>query len=250
MVEQDTLPPSDRPIARRSRKSTGGLSKSIYEEVRERICLLRYPPGEVLREVELAEEFGVSRTPIRQVLQKLENDGLVEAKNGVGTIVTGFDYRLMKDIYDLRLKLAELIGQLSPVPCTDAHRSEMRRLLERARQLRYNRNTEEFWRINHERQKVISSLIGNTALRRMYDHFYYQTGRVWFQIVDVMWQEQVEALCTELSDLIRAMEMGDTQSVAFVERNHLSYYMALIGRFLSGELPKKTADDRWMPGDA
>ncbi|MCR9121014.1 MAG: GntR family transcriptional regulator [Phyllobacteriaceae bacterium] len=220
------------------RKQGGSLSKSIYEEIRERICLLRYPPGDVLREAELAEEFGVSRTPIRQVFQKLEIDGLVETRNGVGTIVTGFDFVQMKDVYELRLKLAELIAQLSPKPCSDFHRSGMEQLLNRAAQLKGSRDTGEFWRINHERQKIIASLIGNTALRDMYDQFYYQTGRVWFQMVDVMWDDQVEALCAELRDLIRAMELGDTQAVAYVERNHLSFYMGLIGRFISGELPK------------
>lgn len=219
---------------------TRRLSSSIYEEVRERICLMRYPPGALLRETELAEEFGVSRTPIRQVLQKLESEGFVEAKNGVGTIVTGFDFKAMRDIYDLRLKLAELIGQLNPNVCTDAHRDTMEKLLVRARALKERRDTEEFWRINHERQGVIASLIGNMALRQMYDQFYYQTARVWFQVVDAMWDDQVDALCTELSDLIRAMKAGDTQAVAYVERNHLSFYMVLIGRFIGGQLGDRT----------
>lgn len=212
------------------------LSSSVYEQVRERICLLTYRPGTILRETELAAQFGVSRTPVRQALQKLESEGFVEAKNGVGTIVTGFDFGAMRDIYDLRLKLAELIGELRPNPCTDSHIETMEALLDRARALSERRDTEEFWRINHERQGVIGSLIGNSALRQMYDLYYYQTARVWFQVVDAMWDDQVDALCTELSDLIRAMKAGDTQAVAFVERNHLSFYMVLIGRFISGQL--------------
>lgn len=222
------------------------LSSSVYEQVRERICLLAYPPGTILREAELAEQFGISRTPVRQALQKLESEGFVEAKNGVGTIVTGFDFRAMRDVYDLRLKLAELIGQLRPNPCTDSHREAMETLLVRARALKQDRDTEEFWRINHERQGVIGSLIGNSALRHMYDLYYYQTARVWFQMVDAMWDDQVDALCTELGDLIRAMTLGDTQAVAYVERNHLSFYMALIGRFIAGRLderPRPTAAD-------
>ena len=213
---------------------TKRLSSSIYEEVRERICLMRYPPGSVLREVELAGEFGVSRTPIRQVLQKLESEGFVEAKNGVGTIVTGFDFLAMRDIYELRLKLAELIGQLSPNPCLDSHCRQMEALLERARRIRAKQDTEEFWRINHERQSIIRALIGNVALRELYDRYYYLTARVWFQVVEAMWDDQVDALCTELTDLLRAMQAGDTQAVAYVERNHLSYYVALIGRYVSG----------------
>jgi DNA-binding GntR family transcriptional regulator len=193
-----------------------------------------------LREVALAEEFGVSRTPIRQVLQRLESDGLVETRNGVGTIVTGFDFSAMRDVYELRLKLAELIGQLSPNPCTDEHLAIMQNLRAQAEELRASKNLEAFWRINYDRQRAISSLIGNSALRKMYDLFYYQTGRVWFNVVDAMWPEQVEALCRELDDLCHAISKGDTQAVAYVERNHLSYYMILIGSFMSGHVPSRT----------
>ena len=210
-----------------------GLASVVYEEVRERICLLRYPPGQLLRETELGKEFGVSRTPVRQVLQRLEHEGFVETKNGVGTIVTGVDFQAFRDVYELRLKIAELIGQLSPIACNETHIRELEGLLDRARVLKQHQDTEEFWRINHQRQRVIASLIGNSALRHIYDLFYYQTARVWFQLVTQMWDQQVDSLCAELSDLIRAMRAGDTQAVAYVERNHLCFYMELISRFTS-----------------
>ncbi|MGH1484160.1 MAG: GntR family transcriptional regulator, partial [Geminicoccales bacterium] len=66
-------------------------AKQIYEELRGRICLLDYEPGAIIKERELANEFGVSRTPLRRVLQKLESDGLVLSKQGHGTVVTEID---------------------------------------------------------------------------------------------------------------------------------------------------------------
>ena len=65
--------------------------EAIHAEIRERICLLHYPPGHTLRRAELAREFGISRTPIRRVLQRLEYEGLVESRHGIGTIVTLID---------------------------------------------------------------------------------------------------------------------------------------------------------------
>jgi DNA-binding GntR family transcriptional regulator len=224
-----------------ARTRAGGqrLATAVYEEIRNRICLLTYPPGHLIRENELAKEFGISRTPVRQVLQKLEFEGFVETRNGVGTIVTGVDFPSFRDVYELRLKLAELIGELSPNPCTQAHEEAMQRLLERARRLLGERNMEEFWRINHERQGVVSSLIGNLELRALYDSYYYRTARVWYEVVEEIWEEQIEALCSELSDLLRAISSGDMRAVAYVERNHLSYYMTMLGRFIGGRLGSK-----------
>ena len=46
--------------------------QALYRELRDRISLLQYPPGTALRESALADEFGVSRTPIRRALHQLE----------------------------------------------------------------------------------------------------------------------------------------------------------------------------------
>ena len=85
----------------------------IYRTLRDRICLLDYPPGTRLSEEELADEFATSRTPIRRVLARLEIEGLVKARHGVGTIVTDIDIEELTQVYHLRMELAVLIGRLS-----------------------------------------------------------------------------------------------------------------------------------------
>jgi len=229
------------PVMTRLRVGSERLASVVYEEIRNRICMLRYPPGHLLHENRLAQEFGISRTPVRQVLQKLEIEGFVETRSGVGTIVTGVDFAAFRDVYALRLKLAELIGDLSPNMPTPAHAQAMRALLDRAQRLKDSRDTEEFWQINHERQSLISSLIGNSALRELYDSYYYRTARVWYEAIAQMWGEQIDALCAELQDLIRAIASGDPKAVAYVERNHLSYYMALLGRHAPRLRPARSA---------
>jgi DNA-binding GntR family transcriptional regulator len=90
------------PVTKAAKESSTDRFQRIYRQIRERICLLHYPPGTVLNETALATEFGVSRTPLRRVLQQLNHEGLVEIKNGVGTIVTDINMKTFKDIYDLR----------------------------------------------------------------------------------------------------------------------------------------------------
>lgn len=64
----------------------------IAAELRQRICMMQSVSEEmILHEGALASEFGVSRTPIRQVLQKLAHERLVETRSGVGTIVSPLD---------------------------------------------------------------------------------------------------------------------------------------------------------------
>lgn len=53
-----------------------GQAIEIHRVLRDRICLLQYRPGELLVETELAAEFNVSRTPVRQALQRLDYEAL------------------------------------------------------------------------------------------------------------------------------------------------------------------------------
>ena len=117
--------------------------------------MLDYQPGEKLQEATLAAEFGVSRTPIRAVLQRLEHGRLVMVRDGVGTIVTDLDAAELCDIYEMRLKMAELIGVLSPRVITPEDQAIIATLLERAKQLTNEYNPSEYWHINHEQHALM-----------------------------------------------------------------------------------------------
>lgn len=78
------------------------IKDRIYEDVRHDIITFRYQPGEKLSEYSLAEKFGVSRSPVRSVLQKLESESLVLIDPQRGTFVTKLDYDYICDIIYLR----------------------------------------------------------------------------------------------------------------------------------------------------
>jgi DNA-binding GntR family transcriptional regulator len=197
--------------------------EAIYSEIRNRICLLRYPPGHILGESELAREFGISRTPIRRVLQRLEYEGLVESRQGVGTIVTLIDLEELREIDALRMKLAEISGEMTPLPRTPADIDRMKQLEERCRKIRSRVDTEEFGRLNIAVHHELSGSIGNLPLRDISDRLFFQTARMWLRMLPLMnWTEEVDAFSNEIADLIQAMELNDLRSLHFIRRNHIS----------------------------
>ncbi|WP_245449908.1 GntR family transcriptional regulator [Rhizobium leguminosarum] len=123
-------------------------------------------PRRAIVETELAAEFNVSRTPIRQALQRLDYDGLVETRNGVGTTVTGVDFQEFKDVYAFRLKLSEMIGDFGRPERVSRSLNEIEALIPRVEALLQSRDFEQFWQINHELHFAVNALIGNSAMRR------------------------------------------------------------------------------------
>lgn len=210
-----------------------GQAVDIHRALRERICRLKYLPGALLVEAELATEFEVSRTPIRQALQRLEYEGLVETRNGVGTRVTGVDFREFKDVYAFRLRLSELIGDFSASSDAPQALAQIENLMPRAEALRQSRNFEEFWVINHELHYVINALIRNSALAEVHDRLYFQASRVWYSFVDQMWDEEVRFLQEELTELCRALRAGDMRALGFVQRNYISFGLARVAKYIS-----------------
>lgn len=195
----------------------------IHDTLRDRICLLTYRPGDVIHEGNLAEEFDVSRTPIREILQRLGFAGLVEARNGVGTIVTERTLDEIGQIYEIRQQLASLIGDLSPTPCRPEDIATMETLLGRAQALSGNFNAGDYWRINHEAHFVIGRLIGNAPLREMWDRYYFQVASFWYQVIEREPLDVSKSLTRELEDVLDAMRRNDAAAVGFIERNYISY---------------------------
>jgi len=81
------------------------LSRQIYSALSERILGLRYPPGHRLTEEALCDEFGVSRSPVREALGMLVENGLVDKKARQGYSVRRLDLKEVEDLYDVRLVL-------------------------------------------------------------------------------------------------------------------------------------------------
>lgn len=213
--------------------ASGDRFARIHAELRRRICLLDFPPGTVLSEVALAKEFEVSRTPIRRVLQRLEFEGLVQIKNGVGTIVTDIDLKTFKETYDFRMRLVELMGELSPVAVTPEHLAQMDKLIARAKDLKQTPDVKAYGQLANDLQETLSSMTGSAPLRETIDLYYFRVARIWFTFLPKLnWDENMSAQLAELTEMREAMARNDQRGVGQVRSLHLHGILARISRFL------------------
>jgi DNA-binding GntR family transcriptional regulator len=96
---QDAKPaPDDQLWAVPKRRS---LSEEVFLSLRDAISDGEFPPGAPLRETALAKDFGVSATPVREALRRLEREGLVTSRSHHGTIVAEMTPATMAQLYEL-----------------------------------------------------------------------------------------------------------------------------------------------------
>lgn len=112
---------------------------AAYEAVQRGIASGQYPPGSWLREEDVAAAAGVSRTPVREALHRLQAEGLVQILHNRGAMVVGWTARDLDDMYDVRVMLeGYAVRRAARCPADidfaalDAMCAEMERLLPEA----------------------------------------------------------------------------------------------------------------------
>jgi len=107
------------------KKENKSLTSLIFEKIREDILNGRYATGDKLVEIKLADELGVSRTPVREALKQLELDGLVDNIPNRGVVVKGISKEDIDDILTIRLSIEGLVGQWAAERVTDQEIREL-----------------------------------------------------------------------------------------------------------------------------
>ncbi|MHB1419334.1 MAG: GntR family transcriptional regulator [Bacillota bacterium] len=105
------------------------LREIVFETLREAIINGQLRPGERLMEVQVAEELGVSRTPVREAIRKLELEGFVVMIPRKGAYVAGISVKDMADVFEIRAALESLAAGLAAERITEDELEELERLL-------------------------------------------------------------------------------------------------------------------------
>lgn len=105
------------------------LRELVCENIRQAIIDGTFSPGERLMEIQLADEMGVSRTPVREAIRKLELEGFVVMIPRRGTYVADISIRDITEIYEIRTCLDVLSAGLAAERITDEELEALNRLL-------------------------------------------------------------------------------------------------------------------------
>lgn len=105
--------------------------EKAYLMVRDRIVRGVYSPGLRVTEKEIADATGVSRTPVREALRRLQADGFVKVIPNAGAVVTEWTDNNMRDVFELRALLESYGAQRAAERITDEGIRELRKLAEK-----------------------------------------------------------------------------------------------------------------------
>lgn len=205
------------------------MYSKICETIRKRILFLEYQPGQILNEKALAEEFGVSRTPLREALSRLEWEKLVMIMPRAGSVVTSVEFQKLREVFQIRINLEGLFGKLAAEGISDDDLTEMKNIWEECKTLFSDRNQKQLVNIDIKFRKVLHSAAGNSILEEISDYLYNMTLRVWYLVFDkVDWATIVDEEMKEIEETIQVLSKRDPQEAEAFRRNVIIKYVERI----------------------
>jgi DNA-binding GntR family transcriptional regulator len=190
------------------------LRDKVVGELRRRIIDGVYRPGDRLTEERLADDFGVSRNPVREAIRVLESEGFLIAQPRRGAMVASMSVQDVEDLFDVRLSLEALAAALAAERAGATGSAVLDKLLAKART---TKRMADLAALNTQFHAAICALSGNALLTGLMESLHGRLQWVYRQSAETRaansWAEH-----EELSAAIRA---GDAEAAALAARTHV-----------------------------
>ena len=201
-------------------------TEEIYEILKNRIIHLEYEPGLILNEEELAEAFGVSRTPIRKIFQQLSGDNLLNIIPRYGAQVTAVDFRKMKSIFEVTRQLDPFAARLA-VERIQPH--QIAKLEEVYQRLQSYKIPEDYQRAIDDDEifhKTVLESSANPALAEILARLHMQTERMWHYSEQYI--DSISIFTDTLGELLEAIKDRDYEKAERSARQHIDDFVEKI----------------------
>ena len=191
----------------------------VYELLKQEICHGKYTPGQWLQEKELAEQFSVSRSPVREALKQLAADGLVIEVPNKGVFIREFTPKDIEEIFDLRVMMESYAIDKIVDLLTDKARSQLSSCLEQLRITFEQNQLKQYIQADTALHDLIIRLSGNSFLAIAYERVHIMIQQ--FRIYSLQDQGRFDESIEEHQALIRHILAGEAAQAKEINSCHL-----------------------------
>lgn len=178
------------------------LSEQAYQILKKRIVDSTFEPGQLLTEEMLAEQLGISRTPIRSALKQLEHDGLVTSRSGRGVEVARVSRQDVQEWFECRLALEPFAAKLAALRGGEEDWAKLDSLIEQQYRAREEGDYVRYVELDHDFHVALALAARNSRLAEMIDRLNVQVQR-FLILSQTLYQSSLAAL--KEHEAIRAM---------------------------------------------
>ena len=224
------------------------LREKILETIRESILKGQLKPGEKVAEPELAERFGISRTPIREAFRQLESEGYLTVIPRKGAVVTALSERAIEEFYAIKSILEGYAAQMAAENMNEKDIEKLEAINKKLKELSDEGDVKTFFKVHNEFHEVFISAAGNEKLQEWINQLMLKFNR--FRLASLSLPGRMEISVKEHEKMIRAFKRRDgTEADSLVRKTASFGGQVLIqsmaqseGRHAESSILKKIVD--------
>jgi DNA-binding GntR family transcriptional regulator len=206
------------------------LSDRAYYSIRELIVTLELAPGSIVSERDLQERLGVGRTPVREALQRLETECLVEVYPRRGIFVSNVNVLELGVLSEVRRVLEGFAARLAAERSTAADREQTLALIDELTQLTETADERRLIELDQLIHRHVWRCAHNSFLAASLDEYYVLTLRIWFLALERV--TRLEDAVREHLQLLEAIRDGDGAGAEDAMQGHVAGFEQAIRRVL------------------
>lgn len=209
------------------------LREIVYEELKRQILVGEIAPGTRMMEVDLADEMGVSRTPVREAIRKLEKEGLVTIEPRRGAYASDISIKDMLDVLEVRQTLEGMAASLAARKVTEEEKRDFIRASKAYNDAVASGNTDEIIKCDELFHQLIVNYSDNKTLETLLSQVQELALRFRYIYYDDF--SRYERMPREHEEIEEAILSGDTAKAKVVAENHvanLKKFVAVHGKSL------------------
>ncbi|MGW2280868.1 GntR family transcriptional regulator [Streptomyces sp. NPDC001770] len=218
--------PPASPAAHRAEPKPPPAAERVYSHVKEAVLDRRYEGGTLLTEGGLADAVGVSRTPVREALLRLEVEGLIKLYPKKGALVLAVSAQEIADVIETRLLVEEFAARKA-VPASPRLIGRLEELLAEQSTLARAGDLAAVSVADRCFHAEIVRNAGNQILSRLYDQLRDRQLRMGVAVMEAH-PGRIAANIAEHTDLLEAIRSGDAEAAAGVVRQHVGRVKVLV----------------------
>lgn len=192
----------------------------LRDRVEELIATGIYAPGERLEENALADQFGVSRTPVREALQQLAAIGLVELRGRRGAIVSAPDATRLLEMFDVMAELEAMCGRLAARRLLPEDEVALTETLTACSRAAKDGDPDAYYYENERFHRAIYAASGNRFLAEQASALGKRLAP--FRRLQLRVRNRMSASCDEHQTIVEAIVNGDGELAADRLRSHVA----------------------------
>lgn len=200
-------------------RSQKPLKEIVYLELKHKILTGEIPAGSRLMEVDLAKRMNVSRTPIREAIRRLTDDGLVQMESRKGAYVAQISIKDMLDVFEIREDMEGFCAYLAAGRSSDEQKKQLRRIAEEYQTACVNRDKMRIIHLDEEFHNYIVACCDNDTLRQMVE--YVQELSLRFRYLYYEDDTLYEETSKQHIAMMEAIEAGDGDSARRLADSHV-----------------------------